>query len=74
MFPDLGPVRIMKVSLSLITLFAALSTVSAVPPPNGGGGGGHGDGHGDGHGHGKPMVNSVCDISANSSAQYLTTA
>ncbi|KFZ12414.1 hypothetical protein V502_07107 [Pseudogymnoascus sp. VKM F-4520 (FW-2644)] len=47
----------MKVSLSLITLFAALNSVSAAPP-NGGGGGGHGDGHGDGHGHGKPMVNS----------------
>lgn len=71
----------MKVSLSLIALFAALNTVSAAPP-NGGGGGGHGNGNGNGNGHGNgngnnhghgrgPMVNSVCAVSANCKAQKL---
>ncbi|OBT60650.1 hypothetical protein VE03_09934 [Pseudogymnoascus sp. 23342-1-I1] len=46
----------MKISLSLVTLFAALNTVSAAPSS---GGGGHDNGHDNGHGHGKgPMVNS----------------
>ncbi|KFY59103.1 hypothetical protein V496_05834 [Pseudogymnoascus sp. VKM F-4515 (FW-2607)] len=45
----------MKVSLSLVTLFAALNTVSAAPPSGGSVGGGHDKGHGHGRG---PMVNS----------------